>query len=127
MQREIKFRAWTDIGIVDRKMYYQRLTDYLTPVFTPAGYGLFNPTLRVMQFTGLKDKNGKEIYEGDIITIYGYEMNYEIIFKSGCFGFEVINPINKISYNFATFKNIDQEYVDCEVLGNIFENPDLLK
>lgn len=127
MQREIKFRAWTDIGIVDRKMYYQRLTDYLTPVFTPAGYGLFNPTLRVMQFTGLKDKNGKEIYEGDIITIYGYEMNYEIIFKRGCFGFELINPINKISMNFATFKNIDQEYVDCEVIGNIFENPDLLK
>jgi hypothetical protein len=56
MTREIKFRAWTDNLKDGGAMYYQRLTDYLTPVFSPAGYGLFNPTLKIMQFTGLLDK-----------------------------------------------------------------------
>jgi uncharacterized phage protein (TIGR01671 family) len=127
MQREIKFRGWNASSklIVDNVMSLTKSSHLRSNHYSPS-MGMIACD-EVMQFTGLFDKNGKEIYEGDIITIYGYEMNYEIIFKSGCFGFEVINPINKISYNFATFKNIDQEYVDCEVLGNIFENPDLLK
>ena len=126
MQREIKFRGWNASSklIVDNVMSLTKSSHLRSNHYSPS-MGMIACD-EVMQFTGLFDKNGKEIYEGDIITD-GFGRNYEIIFKRGCFGFEVINPINKISMNFANFTNINQEDVYYEVIGNIFENPDLLK
>ncbi len=68
----------------------------------------------VGEYTGRKDKNGKEIYEGDIIKDES-ELIFKIVFFRGCF----------------CFKDHDQHYIittpeDLEIIGNIHENPELL-
>jgi hypothetical protein len=74
-------------------------------------------------FIGIKDKNGKEIYEGDIM-VYPEESKprnlFEVMFDGGCF---VANCKNR-SY----FKYIREFIIDpVEIIGNIYENPELLQ
>jgi len=72
-----------------------------------------------LQFTGLKDKNGKEIYEGDIVEA-SWKLKYEIIFDNGTF--MVVGQEEKANNYF-----IPQICHLSEVIGNIYENPELLK
>lgn len=72
----------------------------------------------VGQYTGLKDKNGKEIYEGDIVKTNDFYECGELVFKGKT---EVIENI--LDY-INTVKSID---TTGEVIGNIYENPELLK
>jgi|SRR6185436_19008877 len=103
--RTIKFRAW-DKG-VSRMMY------------DVAYIGKSETEMQiVMQFTGLKDKNGKEIYEGDIATHRkAGDFNREELVS----GEVIIEPSRGVVIGGwpAAF--------DIEVIGNIYENPDLLK
>lgn len=70
----------------------------------------------VGQFTGLKDKNGKEIFEGDIVKDGWIEDNFGIVeFKEGSFDLG-------LSYS----EYISEQYQDSEIIGNIYENPELL-
>lgn len=78
-----------------------------------------NPRFEVMQFTGLLDKNDKEIYEGDIVDFAGLKP-VEIVwkdngFKSSMHGSE---PIHLTQEGMSMFG---------EIIGNIYENPELLK
>lgn len=77
------------------------------------------------QFTGLKDKNGKEIYDGDIVCTEHNPGNHEncpkqfhdvVEYKDGAYS--TFNPAN--GYEYGSAPN------ECEVLGNIYENPELL-
>lgn len=116
--REIKFRVWDEVS---------KTMDYDYSVNTDWGSLSLNELLSgvqydddirkpiFMQYTGLKDKNGKEIYEGDILS-----------FRDG---------IAPVEYLFTEFVAMDVtghgncNLLDdrCEVIGNIYENPDLLK
>lgn len=107
--REIKFRAF---NFRDFKMEYFPLGE--TIPYDYDGYDR-KRNYPVMQFTGLKDKNGVEIYEGDIV-IFGGVYNYEVVFIKG--GFAVM---------FKDGHRYLGQFAEIEIIGNIYENPNLLK
>ena len=132
--REIKFRAWDKI---DKKMYdnvglsligvkVYKDPDHQPPeeIILDRGRGCFE----LMQFTGLTDKNGREIYEGDIVKFMNEEPNkmmfYRVEWNEKEARFSVV--IEHIEYG-KYFGKIDEILENLEVIGNIYENPDLTK
>ena len=112
--REIKFRAW---DVRERKMYFGDMGKYnsIAPFCNaPDKYML-------MQYTGLKDKNGKEIYEGDIVKHKEDLSCATVVWDEDYTGF---TPF---------IYGLDGEYGEdagpewYEVIGDIYENPELLK
>lgn len=130
MRRLIKFRIWDGDAMYDSSAH---------PDFTLCDFAdMTNPVNRewmkenepdferyhLMQFTGLLDKNGEEIYEGDIVENHWPEKTdgiYVVRFSSSDFGprFEIVNN--------ATGVNRWWQEGSCEVIGNIHENPELIK
>jgi len=108
--REIKFRA--PDSITGQYVYFT--LNQLGQTAT-CDMGLSLDLSKSEQFTGLREKNGKEIYEGDIIK---GDVILEVVFNSYSWAVK----INSMYYNFA-----DCDLESCEVIGNIHENPELLK
>ncbi len=117
--REIKFRAFIngkmttdDFVLIDKKWCIDE-----KKLGCPINIGILNMEeneIPVMQYTGLKDKNGKEIYEGDIVA-YGWQKSEigEVIWKDYCF--KVERPGTSDMY----FNHPES----FEVVGNIYESP----
>jgi len=115
--REIKFRAWDK---KEKKMEYD-IQD-LCCEHDRDGLHLYlaHPEENeVMQYTGLKDKNGKEIYEGDIVKSKKFECA-EV--KSSGSGAWIFNG----QWTAGHFVIADRK-LDMEIIGNIHENPEMLK
>jgi hypothetical protein len=127
MAREIKFRAWDyDANVMihsnndDGDYWWEFRPIRCGYIVGEIGGNSFEPPEPlvhyyedIMQFTGLTDKNGKEIYEGDIINDDGLIMKIEFVIASFCKCNEKGNWI---------IHSHDQ----IEVIGNIYENPELL-
>jgi uncharacterized phage protein (TIGR01671 family) len=139
--REIKFRAWDK---EKKEMFYNFCISN-----TGGWFGndkdddednLFDhydfDKIEIMQYTGLKDKNGKEVYEGDVVKVLDgtllllnrdwidpkkEEITCQVVFYRGCF---VLQTLNINPYYIDLYK--DGRYY-LEVIGNIYESPELLE
>ena len=80
--------------------------------------------IELMQSTGLKDKNGKEIFEGDIVDYKGRKAVIKWHGSYASFIYRFVDELNKRS---AEWYQLYLAYLKCEVIGNIYENPELLE
>ena len=114
MNREIKFRFWGEFGALnedsdkcEKEMLYGDEFCFFSN--EPIDVLFADKTIVVMQFTGLKDKNDQEIYEGDVVYFeYNLIDKVKVIFHDG-------------KYNICNYV-----MSKCTVIGNIYENPELL-
>jgi uncharacterized phage protein (TIGR01671 family) len=115
MNRPIKFRAW-DKTNNKMSVQYGFTLNLSGEIVTSIGW-------EVMQFTGLLDKQGKEIYEGDIIkTIWGGDKKItgRIIWGEGFVGWGIESK--GFEYRISATAQMERK-----IIGNVFENPKLLK
>ncbi|RTK82662.1 YopX family protein [Enterococcus faecalis] len=83
--------------------------------------------LVLMQSTGLKDKNGVEIFEGDIVQYRDGEYSYLGIVKRDCYQFFIDGIEPDDNYDFIDVSNTFDGTSSLEVIGNIWDNPELLE
>jgi len=119
--REIKFRAWNKLDRPDNQMYHRVNLTPDAKVVMPDGEEWELP---LMQYTGIKDKNGVKIFEGDVLkwTFNNLGGSRIIVVKEPKIlreEFEGSIFTVGVGYN---IKYPEQ----CEVIGNIYENPELL-
>lgn len=127
--REIKFRAWDEKnktmhnvwGLTQISVCLEEDAEF------PPHYQKLSNGFKIMQSTGIKDKNGKEIYEGDVVMldhwkssdIFNYSKPFIVSYYEG--------EINFRQGDYNNFKGSLNGKLNIEVIGNIYENPELLE
>lgn len=145
MTRPIKFRAWDKQG---KEMFRAVMLSQMGDALIASGRGgsaeIDKDTI-LMQFTGLLDKNGFEIYEGDVVLIPDEETekvtdegqgptdpynHFSIVeYENGTFKFRIKESCDIIREGLYSYDEIDEQ-VGCselEIIGNVWENPELIK
>jgi len=134
MSREIKFRAWDGEQMLDaidvEHMMFSCGENYDHMPWHGQSDNRHTDA-RIMQYTGLKDKNGVEIYEGDVLNVFGGSRDS---LQRTC---QVVWSEDNGFFDSELIKNLDNSGVFCalhnckwssraEIIGNIYEHPELL-
>lgn len=142
MEREIKFRAY-----INKSKGIKEISqiNYATKtIVTTDGYCYGFKDIILMQYTGLKDKNGKEIYEGDIVEFkdvgeegyeykegFGFDNIAQVVYKNGIY---TLSNFGETDNSYYATNSTDEERLEevlrnrnCKVVGNIYDNPELLE
>jgi uncharacterized phage protein (TIGR01671 family) len=118
MNREIKFRAWDK---EEKKMHQIQKISFKTGKILPYGWNIeySGADFELMQYIGLKDINNKEIYEGDYVKVFDVATG--------------INSEGYVTFDRGSFYITDECYsryrwidYQVEVIGNIYENPEVI-
>ncbi len=128
--REIKFRAYDTVlcrfledteFIIDGSGYAEQLNP------DTGDYAEMPDTTHIVQFTGLKDKNGKEIYEGYIVKLDSmFKTKGVVVFSNAEFWIDA-KPVGGIQSEFYQPDGQLFSWHKLEIIGNIYENPELLE
>lgn len=110
--REIKFRTY---DVISESFIYYTLQDIINWIKNMQNWVNWDQN----QYTWLNDKNGKEIYEGDIFKC-NYWNNYLVIYENDRFQWEDYD-------NWDFYRWDDHNWEEFEIIWNIYENPELLK
>ena len=128
--REIKFRAWLKedkkmvnveaMDFTDKSIQYLKRSEIINAyILRREGFD----DIELMQHTGLNDKNGNKIYENDLISCNKYK-NIIVFFEDGCFKVKYRKtPTTLITCSLDLFL----EKYKCGIVGNIYENKNLLE
>lgn len=120
--REIKFRAWDDDGGRMLTHEHENLAGDLLEAAMSGG-------MPIMQYTGLKDSKGREIYEGDIVRAFD-RWNARVVFDSRFIaGDDALAGYDVLGWwlDVKAEQSLSEVHLLCEVIGNIYENPKLLE
>jgi uncharacterized phage protein (TIGR01671 family) len=122
MSREIKFRAWDGIRMTTTGIQFNNTTGEL----------LFIPKGTLMQYTGLRDRKGVEIYEGDIAKITWAEGTYRGSAYGGALNYTELGVMQFDNGQFSFFVKdslLDDDYknLTVEIIGNIYQHKHLLE
>lgn len=150
MSREVKFRIWDKTS---NRMLYQddferveldtknKMVSLVRSETIESSYVLDYEDgieAEIMQYTGFKDVKGKEIYEGDIlhvtkVSVCGVdkynvaEYNTDVRWEDGAFVIKGDADVECYDTWLAAYNNPDSPQIEIEVIGNIYENPELLR
>ena len=122
--KEIEVKGKKELPVVDAIKFTKSES---INIMRDGAYGVgitipYQPHIELMQFTGLYDKNGKEIYESDIVEVTRqciWEKGI-VVFIDGCF-------FIKVSETLLALYECEPNNYELKAIGNIYENPDLLK
>lgn len=115
--REIKFRGWNKLT---KQMIYdiQEDKEHHQKVITSFGFMLKKDNYEIMQYTGLKDKNGVEIYEGDILNNTAVNFKFIVKFENTKYVLQKVEFPEDILDMYSFLNRIPTMF---EVIGNIFD------
>lgn len=129
--KNIKYRAWVCGEMLDVKAIVidKTITTITQPSpFEPHIVDSYNRVcllkdVYLMQFTGIKDRNGTEIYEGDILRYPRGSHTAVVVWLERDCSFRAVDGTRDINFSIASTKSLYP--VRARVIGNIFENPEL--
>lgn len=124
MGRQYKFRAWEKKL---KEMITVSTIDFRKGMINTDSLWRYFHEVELMQYTGLTDKNGREIYEGDILRLLNSDVLCEVVYETPSFCRRWLNPKVSNVRGVEIESMAHNTHVAYEVIGNIYEHKQLLE